>query len=423
MPNRFSGLVWSGKPGVPRLPAAAPQRTTDLTVPSKTIRSKADLAINGAAPAFDELLHVGRPNLGDREAFLQRVNRILDNQWLTNDGPMVREFEQRIADYLGVRHCVAMCNGTIALEIAIRALGLKGEVIVPSWTFVATAHSLYWQGITPVFADIDPVTHNLDPDAVRRMITPRTTGIIGVHLWGRAAPIDELREIASEHGLKLMFDAAHAFGSTYKGQNIGRFGECEVFSFHATKSFNTMEGGAVTTNDDELAETLRLMRNFGFIGYDNVIHPGTNGKMIEVCAAMGLTNLERFEDIVAVNRHNHEAYRRALAGIPGISLLGYDAQERNSHHYVVIEVGPAFRSPRDEIVAALQAENILARKYFWPGCHRMAPYRNTMPDADEWLPQTIRVAESVVIMPNGCSLPDHAPSVIADIIRACGSHS
>ncbi|MGN2249508.1 DegT/DnrJ/EryC1/StrS family aminotransferase [Frateuria sp. GZRe14] len=386
-------------------------------MPSKTIRSKADLAINGAAPAFDELLHVGRPNLGDREAFLERVNRILDNQWLTNNGPMVREFEQRIADYLGVKHCVAMCNGTIALEIAIRALGLEGEVIVPSWTFVATAHSLYWQGITPVFADIDPATHNLDPEAVRRMITPRTTGIIGVHLWGRAAPVDALREIASEHGLKLMFDAAHAFGSTYKGQSIGRFGECEVFSFHATKSFNTMEGGAVTTDDDDLAETLRLMRNFGFIGYDNVIHPGTNGKMIEVCAAMGLTNLERFGDIVAVNRRNHEAYRQALAGIPGVTLLGYDAQERNSHHYVVIEVDEACAATRDAIVAALQAENVLARKYFWPGSHRMQPYRDLFPHAGLMLPETARVAERVVVLPTGEAIEPQQLETICAVIR------
>jgi dTDP-4-amino-4,6-dideoxygalactose transaminase len=247
-------------------------------MPKKSIRTKADLAINGAPPAFDEPLHVGRPNIGNREAFLRNVERTLDNQWLTNNGPLVQEFEQRIAQRLGVRHCIAMCNGTIALEIAIRALGMTGEVIVPSWTFVATAHALHWQGITPVFADIDPATHNLDPDAVRRMITPRTTGIIGVHLWGRAAPVDQLQAIADEHGLKLMFDAAHAFGSTYKSRSIGRFGACEVLSFHATKAFNTMEGGAVVTNDDELAEAMRLMRNFGFKGYDNVIHPGPTAR-------------------------------------------------------------------------------------------------------------------------------------------------
>jgi dTDP-4-amino-4,6-dideoxygalactose transaminase len=366
----------------------------------KSIRSKSDLAINGAPPAFAESVHVGRPNIGNRDAFLQSVGKILDNHWLTNNGPMVQEFERRIAQFLGVKHCVAMCNGTIALEIAIRALGLEGEVIVPSWTFVATAHALYWQGITPVFADIDPATHNLDPDAVRRMITPRTSGIIGVHLWGRAAPIDALQAIADEHGLKLMFDAAHAFGSTYRGQSIGCFGACEVLSFHATKAFNTMEGGAVVTNDDELAEAMRLMRNFGFKGYDNVIHPGTNGKMIEVCAAMGLANLDGFDDVVAINCRNHAAYKQALSGIPGIRVLDYDAGERNSHHYVVVEVDEHCVATRDQIIAALHAENVLARKYFWPGCHKMKPYRDLFPHAGLMLSNTDKVAVRVLVLPN-----------------------
>ncbi|MDO1527791.1 DegT/DnrJ/EryC1/StrS family aminotransferase [Fulvimonas sp. R45] len=386
-------------------------------MPAKTIRTKADLAINGSPPAFAEPLHVGRPNIGDREAFLGYVNRILDSRWLTNNGPVVQAFERRIADYLGVKHCVAMCNGTIALEIAIRALGLTGEVIVPSWTFVATAHSLYWQGITPVFADIDPSTHNLDPDAVRRMITPRTTGIIGVHLWGRAAPVDALQAIADEHGLKLMFDAAHAFGSSYRGQSIGRFGACEVLSFHATKAFNTMEGGAVVTNDDELADTLRLMRNFGFQGYDNVVHPGTNGKMIEVCAAMGLANLDGFDAILASNRRNHAAYRQALAGLPGISVLDYDPAERNSHHYVVVEVSEAHSTLRDDLVAALHAENVLARKYFWPGCHEMRPYRDLFPHAGLMLPHTRQVAARVMILPSGTTLPEDSIATICSVIR------
>lgn len=390
------------------------------SVPQKIIRCKADLAINGAPPAFDKPLHVGKPNVGDRAAFLQRVNQILDNEWLTNNGPMVQEFERRIADHLGVKHCVAMCNGTIALEIAIRALKLEGEVIVPSWTFVATAHALYWQGITPVFADIDPATHNLDPDAVRRMITPRTTGIIGVHLWGRAAPVDELQAIADEHGLKLMFDAAHAFGSTYKGQSIGCFGACEVLSFHATKAFNSFEGGAVVTDDNELAETMRLMRNFGFSGYDNVIHPGTNGKMIEVCAAMGLTNLDTLDDIFAINQHNHASYTKALADVPGIAVVAYDPNERNSHHYIVVEIADG-GARRDRIVAALQAENVLARKYFWPGCHKMKPYRDLYPHAGLLLPNTNKVAESTVILPTGSAANAQDIVLISAIIKTAST--
>lgn len=400
---------------------AVPQ--TDLTyrepraVPHKVIRSRADLAINGAPPAFDEPLHVGRPNLGNREAFLERVNQILDNQWLTNNGPMVQEFEQRIAEHLGVKHCIAMCNGTIALEIAIRALGLEGEVIVPSWTFVATAHALYWQGITPVFADIDPATHNLDPAAVRRMITPRTSGIIGVHLWGRAAPIDELQAIADEHDLKLMFDAAHAFGSTYKGQTIGRFGSCEVLSFHATKFFNTFEGGAITTNDGDLAQTARLMRNFGFAGYDNVIHPGTNGKMVEICAAMGLINLDNINKVVEANHCNYYLYRKALEGVPGVTLLAYDEAEQNNFQYIVVEIGEMSVTSRDEIVAALQAENVLARKYFWPGCHKMVPYRDLFPHAGLVLEHTERVSAGLMVLPNGTSLLQGDISLICSVIR------
>lgn len=384
----------------------------------KKIASERDLAINGAPPAFERPLHVGRPNIGDRQGFLRRVETILDSLWLTNNGPMVQEFEQRIAEYLGVKHCIAMCNGTIALEIAIRALGLEGEVIVPSWTFVATAHALWWQGITPVFADIDPQTHNLDPASVKRMITPRTTGIIGVHVWGRAAPIDELLAIANEHDLKLMYDAAHAFGSTYKGETIGCFGACEVLSFHATKAFTTMEGGAVVTNNDELAEAMRLMRNFGFKGYDNVIHPGTNGKMIEACAAMGLANLDIFDNVIAANIRNYDAYRDAFAGIAGLRLLPYEPGERNSHHYVVIEVDKKFPASRDELIAALQAENVLARRYFWPGCHKMKPYRDLFPHAGLVLPNTADVAERVVVLPTGDAVSKEDTRTIGAIIRA-----
>ncbi len=384
----------------------------------KTIRTKNDLAIHGAPPAFAEPLHVGRPNIGSQEAFLQRVGTIFDNRWLTNNGPMVQELESRIASYLGVKHCVAMCNGTVALEIAIRALELKGEVIIPSYTFIATAHALHWQEITPVFADVNPATHILDPAAVRRMITPKTTGIIGVHLWGRPAPHAELQSIANDHGLKLMYDAAHAFGCSLGGTMIGNFGECEVLSFHATKIFNTFEGGAVVTNNDALADKMRLMRNFGFAGFDNVIHPGTNGKMTEICAAMGLTNLDAIENIIAANRRNYQAYREAFSAIPGLSLLSYNEAEKNNYQYIVMEVGDDFPASRDEIVAALHAENILARKYFWPGCHRMKPYRDLFPHAGMMLKHTEAVARRVVVLPSGITLPEQAVKTIAAVIHA-----
>lgn len=384
---------------------------------AKTIRGKADLAVRGASPAFAEPLHVGRPNIGDREHLMQALGAILDRRWLTNNGPVVQAFEREVAQFLGVRHCVAMCNGTIALEIAIRALGLTGEVIVPSWTFIATAHALHWQGITPVFADIDPVTHNLDPDAVREKITPRTTGIIGVHLWGRPAPVDELQELADEHGCKLMFDAAHAFGCAYRGKSIGNFGACEVLSFHATKVFNSMEGGAVVTNDDALAESMRLMRNFGFSGYDNVIYSGTNGKMPEINAATGLVNLEALSVFVEANRNNYRTYAETLSDLPGVDLIEYRDVENPNYQYVVVEIDDDLPVTRDEILAALHAENILARKYFWPGCHMMLPYRDLYPDAGLALPNTKTVSESVIVLPTGPSVSEDHISLIGSVFR------
>lgn len=381
----------------------------------KQISSLADLAIHGAPPAFAEPLHVGRPNLGSREAFLQYVNEIFDRRWLSNNGPLVQKFERRLAEFLGVKQCVVMCNGTIALEIATRALELRGEVIVPSYTFIATAHALQWQEITPVFADVDLRTHNLDPEAVQRMITPRTTGILGVHLWGRACPVAELQAVADAHGLKLMFDASHAFGCTHGGVPIGMFGECAVFSFHATKFFNTFEGGAVATNNDNLAAKMRLMKNFGFSGYDNVIYPGTNGKMTEMAAAMGLVNLEAIDEFVTANRRNHALYSQRLNAIEGLSVLAYDDREQNNYQYVVVEVGEEFPVSRDEIVRVLQAENVLARRYFWPGCHNMLPYRAFYPHAGLLLLNTAKVANRVIVLPTGATVDESQIETIADI--------
>lgn len=385
---------------------------------SKFIRSVADLAINGARPLFPQPVHVGRPNVGDRAMFDLLVDGMFDRMWLSNDGPLLKRFEQALCNFLGVKHCVAMCNGTIALEIAVRALELRGEVIVPSYTFIATAHALQWQEITPVFADIDPVTHNLDPAAVRSMITPRTTGILGVHLWGRPAPTDELAAIATEFGLRLMYDASHGFGCTSNGHSLGSFGECEVFSFHATKFFNTFEGGAVLTNNDALAEKMRLMRNFGFAGYDTVIYPGTNGKMTEVAAAMGLTNLQQLDAFIAINERNHLAYRRNLAEVRGVRVLPFNDAEKNNFQYVVLELDDDFPQSRDRTIEVLHAENILARRYFWPGCHNMEPYRSHYPHAGLMLPNTLHVANRVMVMPTGSGVNEQGIAGITSVLAA-----
>ncbi|HEX3035123.1 MAG TPA: aminotransferase class I/II-fold pyridoxal phosphate-dependent enzyme [Thermodesulfobacteriota bacterium] len=382
-----------------------------------------DLAIFGGLPAFNEKLHVGRPNIGNRKRLLQRINDLLDRRWLTNDGHYVQEFERRIAEIMGVKHCIAMCSGTVALEIAIRATGLTGEVIVPSFTFIATAHALQWQGITPVFCDIDSRTHNIDPSRVEEMITPRTTGIIGVHLWGRPCDVEALIKLAHRHNLKLLFDAAHAFSCSYQGRMIGNFGDAEVFSFHATKFLNTFEGGAVVTNDDELANKIRLMRNFGFTDYDNVVYIGTNGKMNEVAAAMGLTSLESLEEFVTVSYRNYKQYWQQLEDIPGVCLSPYDQTERCNFQYIVLEIDEAATHiSRDQLQEILWAENVLARRYFYPCCHRMEPYRSYFPHANLLLPNTEHLAARVLSLPTGTAVGPDKISKICQIIRLVVTH-
>jgi dTDP-4-amino-4,6-dideoxygalactose transaminase len=382
------------------------------------MKSLKDLAIFGGKPAFDAPLHVGRPNIPDRKILLERINDILDRRWLTNNGPYVREFEKKIAEFIGVKHCICMCNGTVALEIAIRATGLTGEVIVPSFTFVATAHALQWQEISPVFCDIAPKTHNLDPDCVEKLVTPRTTGIIGVHLWGRPCDAERLEEIANRRSLRLLFDASHAFGCSCKGRMVGNFGNAEVFSFHATKFLNSFEGGAIVTNDDELAAKIRLMKNFGFAGLDNVIYIGTNGKMNEVSAAAGLTALEGIDEVVSANRRNYRQYRLELAGTPGFKIMAYNEKERCNYQYIVFEMDERIAGiSRDNMVKLLRADNVLARRYFFPGAHKMEPYRSYFPNAGMLLPETERLAGQIISLPTGTSVAKGDIARICELIR------
>jgi dTDP-4-amino-4,6-dideoxygalactose transaminase len=392
--------------------------STQVNENAATKPSIDELAIFGGTPLFREKLHVGRPNIGNRQRLLERINDILDRQWLTNNGVYVQELEQQLAQFLGVKHCIAICNGTVALELASRALELSGEVIVPSFTFVATAHALQWQEITPVFADVNPTTHTLDPLKVERMITPRTTGIVGVHLWGRGCDVESLENIARRRNLKLMFDAAHAFGCSHNGRMIGGFGNAEVFSFHATKFFNTFEGGAITTNDDELAKKLRLMKNFGFSGLDNVIYIGTNGKMSEVSAAMGLTLLEDLDNFISVNRRNYHQYAQELAHLSGVRILAYDESEKCNYQYIVLEIDKSTSGiSRDEFVEILRAENVLARRYFYPGCHRMEPYRSYYPHTGLMLPETEKLSERVMLLPTGSAVGPDEIHLICSLIR------
>jgi len=250
------------------------------------------------------------------------------------------------------------------------------------------------------------------------MITPRTTGIIGVHLWGRPCEVEALADIAERRGLSLMFDAAHAFACSHKGRMIGNFGSLEVFSFHATKFFNTFEGGAIVTNDDALAAKARAMKNFGFGGQDESIEVGTNGKMSEASAAMGLTGLESLEEFIATNYRNYKRYRAQLADIAGIRLMAFDETEKRNYQYIVLEVDETVTQiSRDQLLQILQAENVLARRYFYPGCHRMEPYRTRFPQAGSLLPVTELLAKRVLALPTGTAVAADEVDTICDIIR------
>lgn len=370
----------------------------------------------GIPPA--NVLHVGRPNVGDTELFRQLAEQILQNRWFTNQGPMVGELEKRLGRYLGVKDCILICNGTVALQIACQALALSGEVILPAFTFVATAHALQWERTKPVFCDVDPATHNLDPLKIESLITDRTTAIVGVHLWGRPCDTDAIQAIAERHNLPVLYDAAHAFGCRHQGRMIGNFGRCEVFSFHATKFFNTFEGGAIATNDEALAARIRLMKNFGFARLDTVVELGTNGKMPEICAAMGLACLEKLDEIVAANRGNHHAYREGLDGVPGIRLLAYDDLEATNWQYVVLEVDESSAGvSRDAILDALHAANVRARRYFYPGCHRMEPYRTLYPEQIATLPVTDRLCQRVLVLPTGTAVSRENIQYVCGCIR------
>lgn len=379
------------------------------------------LAIFGGTPTFDQPLHVGAPQAGDHRVLLARFERVLSSGRLTNDGPCVQEFEARVAEHVGVKHCVAFCNGTVALSAAASICGLRGRVIVPAFTFIATAHALTWLGLTPVFCDVDPDTHNIDPAHAASLITDDTTAIVGVHVWGRPCAVDALERLAGDRGLVLMFDAAHAFGCGFRGAPIGGFGALEVFSFHATKIVSAVEGGAITTNDDRLAAAARLVRNFGFKDYDHVAALGTNGKLSELHAAVGLETLSHFDEVKAINRRNHHRYAERLRSVNGASLVAFDESNAPNYQYVAIEWdGATTGCSRDELHRMLWAENVFARRYFYPGCHRMAPYA----DAGDVpiLPATDALSARTLCLPTGPSVDLDAIDAITGLIARAAEH-
>jgi dTDP-4-amino-4,6-dideoxygalactose transaminase len=381
-----------------------------------TKRSAKDFAINGGSPLFDKPLHVGQLFLPSRRRLESRIDMIYKSGWMTNNGPMVQEFEERISAMTDTAHCVSVANGTLGLMLLARALDLKGEVILPSFTFVATAHSIYWQGARPRFCDIDRNTHNLSPEKVVEALTDETTAILGVHVWGRPCAPEALQDIATRCRIPLIYDAAHAFGCVHSKTPIGNFGVAEVFSFHATKVMNCCEGGAITTNDAALAAELRDLRNFGFQGMDNISGVGINAKLSEIQAAWGLCVLDEIDEIVMRNKEIYFGYRDQLEGIPGIRCIPLDEDGDSNYQYVVLEITDDFSLSRDELLQLLWAENILARRYFYPGIHQMSPYRDDCrpPTA---LVDTERLTRQVLQMPSGRSCTIGAIAEICNLIK------
>lgn len=384
-----------------------------------------DLAIFGGLPEFDPPRYVGLPNVGDRAALFALLDGVLDRRWLSNGGPLVQEFERRVADLAGVRYCVATANATVALELAIRATDMSGEVIVPAFTFAATVHAVRWMGLTPVLCDVDPESGNLDPERVAERVTARTGGVIGVHLWGRPCAVDELTELADRHGLPLLFDAAQAFGARYRDRPVGGFGAAEVFSFHATKLVNAFEGGAVVTDDGGVAARVRAMHNFGIVGDDEVALVGTNGKMSEAAAAMGLVSLAGLPSFVERDQSNHRRYRQVLDGLPGLTLLPPDPHSPPSYHHVVVRVDrDVLGLGRDELMAVLRAEGVMARRYFYPGCHRMAPYTVDPGIAGAGaFPHTEALADTVLSLPTGAAVDDRDIARVAGLLGVAAAHA
>jgi dTDP-4-amino-4,6-dideoxygalactose transaminase len=359
--------------------------------------------------------YVTQPLMPPLEDFIPYLQTIWDNKWLTNNGPFHQEFEIALAAHLGVEHIALVSNGTVALSLAAQALRLSGEVITTPFSFVATTHSLASETITPVFVDIDPVTCNLDPDAIERAITPRTTAIMAVHCYGHPCDVDRIREIAELYDLKVIYDAAHAFGVRHRGESLLRHGDLATLSFHATKVFNTFEGGAIVCPDSKTKQHIDRLKNFGYASELKVVASGGNYKMNEIQAAFGLLQLKHIDAAIEKRGRISAAYRSQLAGIAGITCLGDLPDVEANHAYFPILVGDEYPLSRDALHERLHAEGILARRYFCPLISDMPMYR-TLPSAMLAMPVARRMAEQILCLPIYPDLPLESVTRTAAII-------
>ncbi len=365
---------------------------------------------------FRERIYVTRPVLPTLEEVTAKLRDIWDSKWLTNNGPQHSMLERELAEFLKVPYLSLFNNGTIALMVACQSLRLSGEVITTPFTFAATPHVLSWNNITPIFCDVDAATMNIDAEKVESMITPHTTGILAVHVFGTPCDVEKLQEVADRYGLKIVYDAAHAFGVELGGRGIGNFGDISMFSFHATKLYHTLEGGALVHGDKNLKARIDLLKNFGIKNEEEVVMPGINGKLDEIRAAVGRIMLGYVEGERLKRRAIHEIYAEELGGVEGIALMPeVSASVKLNYQYYVIRIDEKiFGRSRDEVYDAFRDYNVFARKYFHPLCSEYTCYRQLNSSRAENLPVANEIARQVLSLPNyGKLAPDDVRKICA----------
>lgn len=383
-----------------------------------------DLAIFGAKPFFSKALPVGQLNFPEWENFEKKFREIFSRKYYTNQGPLTEELEKKLCKFLNVKNVICVTNATLGLMVAAKALNLRGKVIMPSFTFIATAQSLSWAGLEPVFCEVNKENHLISAKEVSRLIDDNVSAILGVHLWGNCCHSDDLAELAKKHNLKLYYDSAHAFGCSHNGINVANFGEAEVFSFHATKILNSAEGGCISTNDDDLAEKMRNIRSSYGIRKVVDIPFTSNARMSEAQAAMALMSLEEYDDNQKRNESYFDLYFQELSCIPGLRFIKPKKNEKHNYQYLVIEVlEKNFGISRDGLVKILEAENVMCRKYFVPGSHLSYPYNEEFPQYRESLPITDEICHNIFQVPSGKLISKENIVDICRIIKFVHSNS
>ncbi|MGB4342865.1 MAG: DegT/DnrJ/EryC1/StrS family aminotransferase [Moraxellaceae bacterium] len=365
----------------------------------------------------DKPIYVTQPFLPSLDDFIPYLEKIWDSKVLTNGGPMHQQLEQALCDYLGVEHIALFNNGTIALLTALQTLRITGEVITTPYSFVATAHSLLWNGIKPVFVDIDPDSLNLDPARIEAAITGNTTAIMPVHCYGNPCDVEAIQAIADKHGLKVIYDAAHAFGVQDAGGSILRHGDLSVLSFHATKVFNTFEGGAIVCPDAETKLRINHLKNFGFVNEVTVVEAGINGKMSEINAAFGLLQLKHIDEAMERRHQIDRQYRTLLSEVKGIRIVEESGQRVSNKSYFPILVEPDYPFSRDELYQRLRDANVFARRYFYPLISDFPMYQELESANPDNLPVATLIAGKVMCLPIYPALADEDIERIVSVIR------